>query len=685
MRIVIISLLILLGIISPSYANDSMSLSIGKWSLEQLYAENLNVSFQLKSNSVQLQATATSFQLPEPIGRVDNAKLICNELYFSGHILACQQGQLLFKHALLGEQNLSFTVIFSDNSSDIRIHVSGLVIGTGNIDVELVQKDNRWAADINGSAISLAELKQFVSPFIPEPNLTMLSQWKMAGLVTFSASIEGHHKNVDTAFIKLSAHNLNITDLTSQYVTEQLGLTAEIELSKKENDWFWSVTSEAAQGQGYFEPIFIDFEQSNIAVKSNGVWLNSTQLLHVNTIVVQQADELTVEGSLTSDLRSITSADMTVDMIDLTSLYETWMQPFLTKTVLNDLSLKGSARLGIQLEDNFEKVTLALTDVYAQDNLQRFSIDNISGVMAWTGKNESLASSLQWERGQVYSIPFGQSTLKGSSSNATFSLDKEWVLPILDGGIQMNHFKIHRTALNEIEWSFSGVVSPISMSLLSEALAWPKLSGKLSGMIPNVSYKNKAIAIDGALMVRLFDGTTIIRNMQLSQPFGVLPTLSADIDLTGLDLETLTSEFDFGKITGKLNGKIQNLRLVNWLPVAFDAQFMTPENDQSKHRISQRAVDNLSELGGGASGMFSRSFLGFFEDFSYQKIGVNCRLVNEVCFMSGIEQTDQGYYIVKGGGLPPRINVMGYTERVDWSELITRLKAVSQSEGPVIQ
>ena len=53
--------------------------------------------------------------------------------------------------------------------------------------------------------------------------------------------------------------------------------------------------------------------------------------------------------------------------------------------------------------------------------------------------------------------------------------------------------------------------------------------------------------------------------------------------------------------------------------------------------------------------------------------------------MDGVEQAEQGYYMVKGGGLPPRINVIGYTRRVDWPELVTRLEAVSNSAGPVVQ
>ena len=53
--------------------------------------------------------------------------------------------------------------------------------------------------------------------------------------------------------------------------------------------------------------------------------------------------------------------------------------------------------------------------------------------------------------------------------------------------------------------------------------------------------------------------------------------------------------------------------------------------------------------------------------------------------MSGVGEIKGGYYIVRGGGLPPRINVIGHTRRVNWPELIARLKAVSNSSGPVVE
>ncbi len=83
-------------------------------------------------------------------------------------------------------------------------------------------------------------------------------------------------------------------------------------------------------------------------------------------------------------------------------------------------------------------------------------------------------------------------------------------------------------------------------------------------------------------------------------------------------------------------------------------------------------------------GALSRSFLRVFDDFSYDRLGLSCRLENGVCEMGGVAPAKNGYYIVKGGGLP-RIDVIGYQRRVNWPVLVKRLEAVTTGSGPVIR
>jgi hypothetical protein len=217
-------------------------------------------------------------------------------------------------------------------------------------------------------------------------------------------------------------------------------------------------------------------------------------------------------------------------------------------------------------------------------------------------------------------------------------------------------------------------LTPVSLAELSNRLAWPAFSGSLSGVIPSVRYAGGNITVDGTLSMQAFDGTVLISDLKLSQPFGVVPRATADINASNLSLDALTRTFSFGNIQGRLDGRVDNLVLENWQPAEFDAKFATPEGDTSRHRISQRAVENLASLGG-AGRVLSSTVLRFFESFSYDRLGISCRLRNGICEMGGIESAERGYYIVKGGGLPPRIDVLGFNDRVDWNKLVARLKA----------
>jgi hypothetical protein len=183
------------------------------------------------------------------------------------------------------------------------------------------------------------------------------------------------------------------------------------------------------------------------------------------------------------------------------------------------------------------------------------------------------------------------------------------------------------------------------------------------------------------LSASLFGGYMDITRLSLQQPFGSSPVLNGDITLKQLDLAAITSVFDFGSITGRLDGSIDDLRLVDWSPVAFKASLLAG----SGGRISQRAVNNLTTVGGGgiAAGL-QGAVLKLFKTFGYKQIGLNCTLQGTVCQMSGLQPTDDGYTIVEGSGLP-RLRVIGHQTQVDWPTLVQRLADAVNGAAPEIR
>jgi hypothetical protein len=171
----------------------------------------------------------------------------------------------------------------------------------------------------------------------------------------------------------------------------------------------------------------------------------------------------------------------------------------------------------------------------------------------------------------------------------------------------------------------------------------------------------------------------------MQHPFGNAPELAADIDMDQLDMAQLTSVFGFGQITGRMDGDIHGLKLVDWKPVAFNADLTA----NGGGRISQNAIKSLTQVGGGGiAGGLQGMALRLFKTFGYSRIGLSCTLVKGVCSMGGIspdpDADGNGYTIVEGSGLP-HITVIGHERAVDWATLVSRLKSVTEGNAPVIE
>jgi hypothetical protein len=259
-----------------------------------------------------------------------------------------------------------------------------------------------------------------------------------------------------------------------------------------------------------------------------------------------------------------------------------------------------------------------------------------------------------------------------------------FALPIMDGKLRVSDFQAGKEGQNW-HWQFSGGITPISIQKLAGALGTRPLQGSLSGVIPEVSYQNSKLTVDGALLFKIFDGTAVVKDLAIQDAFGPAPYLTGDLDMRNLDLQLLTKAFSFGSMQGKIDVGVHKLVMSKWRPVSFQASVHSSPGDYPR-RISQTAVQNISALGGaGAAAAIQRSFLSFFKEFGYDQIGLSCTLHQGVCQMGGVEPAPQGYIIVKGGGIPA-ITVIGYNRSVDWDVLLARLARITQTNtAPVIQ
>jgi hypothetical protein len=388
-----------------------------------------------------------------------------------------------------------------------------------------------------------------------------------------------------------------------------------------------------------------------------------------------------------------------LERLEFPLAFTSLMLPFLLDTELKDLEMQGRVSGVVEMEAGLPAaLALELHDVNATGQVATFKA--LRGHVNWLSSARrdapadaglqlgAAASRLEWHGGALYGISTGATRIHFVAAGADFRLLEPTELPILDGGLAIEDLSVRELGKPEMSVRFAGELKPISVTLLSRAFGWPEFAGTIAGRIPQVSLEEDVLSLGGDLDAQVFGGQVKVNALKLQNPLGDYPQLSANITMRNLDLEAVTGTFSFGKITGRLNADIRDLELFQWAPVKFDARLYTPPGDKSRHLISQRAVNNLSNIGGGGGGVtaaLSSGFLRFFEDFRYDRLGLSCRLENEICLMDGIErQQGESYYIVKGSGLP-RIDIIGNAHRVSWSRLVSQLAAIQASGGPVVQ
>jgi hypothetical protein len=432
--------------------------------------------------------------------------------------------------------------------------------------------------------------------------------------------------------------------------------------------------------------VFIDLDSRPVHASAEVDWQPSTRRLRVRSLDYDQpgAVRLHAMGLIGLD-RPVRLEELSLDITEgrFPGLYDTYLQPWLNDTALADLQMTGAVTGAIRWRHGRPAgIRLDLDDVSFDDREGRYGLGGLQGRVDWAAEEATRRSDLRWGDGHLYRVPLGTGQIAAESAESSLRLREPARISVLDGELQIDAFELAFPAKSPWGWRIDGILTPVSLPRLCQSLGWPEFSGRLSGVIPDVRYANGTLEVGGMLLVRAFDGDITIGNLRLLQPLSTVPQLRADARVDNIDLEALTGAFSFGRIEGRLDGRVDGLDMEAWRPVAFDAAFATPEGDTSRHRISQKAVDNISSIGGGGvGGVLSRSMLRVFEDFPYDKLGIRCRLENGTCEMGGVAPAASGYYIVKGRFLPPRLDVIGYADRVNWRSLVAQLVAVTRRQG----
>ncbi|OGS91147.1 MAG: hypothetical protein A2Z95_04945 [Gallionellales bacterium GWA2_60_18] len=493
-----------------------------------------------------------------------------------------------------------------------------------------------------------------------------------AGTLDGTVRASGDASGVASFHADVRLAGVGFSDAEGLHAAEGLGGVLKLDVLRQRQKWNWRADVAWNKGELFWQPLYL---RAGYRLRASGE--AGKGYFKVAQAEAELPEVGRVQLSAWWDAGRGVLRDCTVRgaNLKLGGLFSEYAKPFLEKGTLAESSLYGHADVDWRYSDGAARsLRLTLRDAGIADTERRFALLGVNSEIDWRA-DAARSADITFAGGALLGAPLGEGRWKVEMHGMAFRVAQA-VLPVFDGRIELRELKLSR-APEGWRWESGAVLGGISMEQFSRAAGWPGMSGTLAGHIPKVSYAGNEVRADGALEFRVFDGTVVASRLRLADPFGPAPHLYAGINMRGLDLELLTSAFSFGNMRGRIDVDVNDLELQDWRPARFDAHLASSAGSYPK-RISQKAVQNISALGGaGAAAAIQRSYLRFFESFGYDRIEWRCVLRNGVCQMGGIGGESGPYTLVKGGGIPA-ITVMGYNRSVSWDELLQRIKRITQ-------
>ncbi|MBV2091668.1 MAG: hypothetical protein KUF72_12355 [Candidatus Thiodiazotropha sp. (ex Ctena orbiculata)] len=628
---------------------------------------------------LSLQLTLSEFSHPALPGSVKGIEFHCAAVQRVNHSYYCPQASLSIDESPYGGQQADVELNYID-SDHMEIKLDGLIIAQGGVSLDLKLKNSSWQLSLNGVDLNADELRTLL------PRDIVPMSWDLSGRLSIEAKLSGTTSTLQQAEVRSEIKQLNYADEEGLQVAENGSGKLQFQAEKSDRRWIGSAHLMLDQGQYYSDPYYIDLTESPLYLTLKGDWETTQNQLHLKQASLKWLPTVEVQGRAQIDLTELALLQANIEFATnrLDQLYQSIIQPMVIGSMVDELEITGGIVGEMELVDGeVALIRSELKSIDVDDLRGVFALYDLHGLLAWSNRENGQASHFNVQKGHLYQIHHGPVSVNLQALPNGINLLKPLDIQLLGGQIIIDRLEAENLFYGSPEWETGAEVVNLSLQELSTAFDWPVLSGELNGRLPRMHYQNESLDFDGALQVDVFGGRIEVEQLKIKQPLGRVPELFASAELKGLDLEQITRTFSFGHIEGGLEGKVNDLHLLNWEPVAFQAQFNSPADDELPHRISQRAVDNLTSIGNGVGGSLQNTFLGIFKEFRYNRIELRATLDGNLAELGGIDHPDGGYYLVKGAGLP-RIDVIARNRRVAWKTLEERLKNI-RVEGMEVQ
>jgi hypothetical protein len=456
------------------------------------------------------------------------------------------------------------------------------------------------------------------------------------------------------------------------------------------------------QGELLWGKFFGDFKGQRPALDFDGDYVRSDDLLRLRrfNLSLTNIGTLDLAGSFEHVTKSPTIS-VTVQSADVkpAAFFDFFVRDTLKKSypILDQLALGGRVSFSARAQGSFDDLSAAgilqlqAGNIAAKSNKWQVGPVNLTlpfrvhlpAAKSEIAKTNIRAGTLVLESARLdtESIPPVKTTL--SLRNNALKFEQPVRIGIYGGTVEIRNLAWSDVIAHPEAVSFAIETTDLQLQRLAEALDWYRFSGTLSGSIPLVEWTERSLRSQGQIQVQVFGGRIQISKMEIENPFSSFPSIKLDSRFQQIDLEQASRTFEFGRISGILEGRMNDLVITNGQPSQFMADVHSVEKGATSQWISVEALNKITVLSSGNNaGALYGGLAGLFDSFRYSKLGFKAALKNDKLMLRGIESRDGKEYLVVGSILPPTVNVISHTQEIGFGELLRRLKQIQKSDKP---
>jgi hypothetical protein len=577
-----------------------------------------------------------------------------------------------------------------------------------NLRLSVKRDEGETELDVRGEDTHLLESAHALKWIGPE--------WQFSGRDSFQARLtlqdNGGWKAFSQILLDGSRFENAGLDWAGENISMVLSLASDGHLDNPTASWKTSL--EMSKGEILLERFYLDMGKNGFTLSGDGVYDYARKSFRLSGLQTGLKDLVTLnaQGTLSASSDSLaTVLEVNIPKTEVEPLFRQFvLEPFRQeKAFLANLDVKGSISAELELrsrrgnlvvkgrcrwdEGSVDSVARALSVQGIQLDLPFWLHGMGTGEKAGPAlkskhrparqrasvREETLRGSLRIESAAFPMLPTQSFTFHLEARPNQLSSPSSTRMKIPGGEIEWGPFLLSDPLSPAFSLVTSLHVNDVQLDQIL-AKAWERpLRGSARGRLDPIEISGDEINSKGKIEADVFGGTMSIMNPGAYGIFSIAPVLYLDAQWEGLLLGELTEGTPFGKVEGVLKGHARGIEVSGREPQKFDLFLETVPQEGVPQTISTKAVDNISQIGGGQSAL-TGVFASFFKEFPYEKIGIHASLENDLFRINGTIKEGGAEHFVKRGGFSG-VNVINQNpdNLISFKDMVKRVKRVATS------